>query len=273
MPDSAPRCAVLGDPIDHSLSPVLHRAGYEALRLDFEYDAVRVPSGGLAGFVAGLGPEWRGLSVTAPLKREALDLADEVSQTARLAGAVNTLLRTESGWLGDNTDVPGAVEAIRERSTGPSHRATIVGGGATAASVGLALAGLGIEQITLLVREPANAEAAAAAIRRHPARPGVDVRRLDQAPGARDVVVSTIPAAAQTPDLVARLLPVSVVFDVIYHPWPTPLAEAATAAGVVVVSGLDLLVHQAVLQFEMFTGHDAPLAPMREAGEQALGAR
>ncbi|MFC5730096.1 MULTISPECIES: shikimate dehydrogenase [Nocardioides] len=273
MPDSARRCAVLGDPIDHSLSPVLHRAGYEALRLDFEYDAVRVPSGELAGFVAGLGPEWRGLSVTAPLKREALDLADEVSETARLAGAVNTLVRTESGWLGENTDVPGAVAAIRERFGTVSEAATIIGGGATAASVGLALAELGIEQITLLVRDPANAAAAAAAIRRHPAGPGVEVVRLDQAAPAEGVLVSTVPATAQTPDLVARLLPVDVVFDVTYHPWPTPLVEAAAAEGVPVVSGLDLLVHQAVLQFGIFTGHDAPLAAMREAGERALAAR
>ncbi|MCR1783061.1 shikimate dehydrogenase [Nocardioides carbamazepini] len=267
------RCAVVGDPVAHSLSPTLHRAGYAALGIAAAYDAVRVPSGELAGFVAGLGPQWRGLSVTAPLKREALALADEVSEVARLAGGANTLVRTVDGWFADNTDVPGAVAAIRERFAGPSHLATILGGGATAASVGLALADLGIGRIVVAARNPDKATEAVEAIRRHPARPDVVVLPLDEVGGTGGVLVSTIPAAAQTPDLVARVQSVDVVFEVTYNEWPTPLVAAALRAGATVVSGLDLLVHQAVLQFGMFTGQDGPLDAMRSAGEAALASR
>ncbi len=270
------RCAVLGDPVAHSLSPTLHRAGYAALGLDATYDAVRVPAGELAGFVAGLGAEWRGLSVTAPLKREALALADEVTDLAVLAGGANTLVRTGSGWLADNTDVPGAVAAIRERHAGALTVATVLGGGATAASVGLALADLGIAQITVAARNPANAAEAVAAVERHPSAPRVVVVPLDEVGATGDaggVLVSTVPAAAQTDDLVARVLPAAVVFEVTYNEWPTPLVAAALSSGATVVSGMDLLVHQAVLQFGMFTGHDGPLDAMRSAGEAALAAR
>lgn len=273
-PPSRPRCAVLGDPVEHSLSPVLHKAGYDALGLSFDYDAVRVPAGELTDFVDSLGPEWRGLSVTAPLKREALARADEVTDLARMAGAANTLVRTASGWSADNTDIPGAVAAITERCDSPNGRATILGGGATAASVGLALAELGVGQITLAVRDLRNAADAVAAIGRHPARPDVAVIGLDQVSGADDgILVSTIPAAAQSGSLVDRAFPANVLFEVTYNHWPTPLVEAAVANGVAVVSGLDLLVHQAVLQFTMFTGHNGPLDVMRAAGERALAER
>lgn len=267
------RCAVLGDPVAHSLSPTLHRAGYAALGIDATYDAVRVPAGELAGFVAGLGPEWRGLSVTAPLKREALALADEVSDLARLAGGANTLVRTPAGWFADNTDVPGAVAAIRERFTGPLASATILGGGATAASVGLALADLGITTITLAARNPANAAEAVAAVEAHASAPRIAVVSLDEVRTTGGVLVSTIPAGAQTDALVGRVLPADVVFEVTYDRWPTPLVTAALATGATVVSGLDLLVHQAVLQFGLFTGQDGPLDAMRSAGEAALAAR
>ena len=264
-------CAVLGDPIAHSLSPALHRAAYAATGLDWEYDALRVPLGGLAGFVAGLGADWRGLSLTMPLKREALALAAEVGPWARIAGAANTLVRTERGWAADNTDVPGAVAALRERTTDRLVTATVLGGGATAASTALALCELGVGSLTLLVRSPARAADTLAAIDAHPSRPAVRIGSLDSGEVVGDVVVSTVPAAAQTPDLVARCGGVPVVFDVVYDPWPTPLA--ASASGRVLVGGLDLLVHQAALQFELFTGRSAPLAVMRSAGEAALEAR
>lgn len=268
-----PRFGVVGDPVEHSLSPALHRAGYAALGIDATYDAVRVPAGDLAGFVAGLDETWGGLSVTAPLKREALALAGEVSERARLAGGANTLVRTARGWFADNTDVPGALAAVRERFGDELHRATILGGGATAASIGLAVAELGTGTITVAARSPANAAEAVAAIRRHPSAPEVVVVGLDAVRSTGGLVVSTIPAAAQTPDLLARVLPAEVVFEATYNQWPTPLVEAAEGGGARVVSGLDLLVHQAVLQFAQFTGQDGPLDAMRAAGEAALAAR
>jgi shikimate dehydrogenase len=278
----AMRCAVLGDPIAHSLSPVLHRAGYAAAGLAWEYDAVRIAQDGLAAFLDGLDGDWRGLSLTMPHKRTALGLTDPsigvVSDRARLAGAANTLV-LENGRvvLADNTDLPGAVAAVRERYDGPVTAGTVLGGGATAASTGLALCELGARSVTLMVRSPERAGEAAAAIARHPSRPQVQIGSLADDPIVGEVVVSTIPAGAQDAALVARCGSAPVVFEVLYDPWPTPLAASVTAtssaSGRVLVGGLDLLVHQAVLQFELFTGVEGPLSAMRAAGEAALAAR
>ena len=264
------KCAVLGDPVAHSLSPTLHRAGYDVLGLDWTYDAVRVPAGGLAAHLAGLDDRWRGLSLTMPLKREVLALADRVTDRAALAGAVNTVVLVDGEVHGDNTDLPGALAAVRERWDGPVTTVTILGAGATAASTGLALCEAGAREVRLLARSPERAAETAAAIARHASGPRVEVGALDDVP-AGEVLVSTLPAAAQTPDLVARCAQVPVVFEVVYDPWPTPLA--ASAGDRVLVSGLDLLAHQAALQFEIFTGSPAPLAAMREAAESVLAAR
>lgn len=266
---------MLGDPVAHSLSPALHRAGYAAVGVEWAYDAHRVASGGLEAFLADLGPEWRGLSLTMPLKREVLPLVDDLTDRARLAGAANTLLLQDDGTrLGDNTDLPGAAAAIRERTSAPLRSAAILGGGATATSVGLALADLGVRTIELVVRDAARAAVTVDALRAHPGE--VDVRTTSLASPtaiAADVVVSTIPAAAQDDGLVARCAAAPVVFEVLYDPWPTPLAAAALASGRTLVTGLDLLVHQAALQFELFTGLAAPVDAMREAGERALAAQ
>jgi len=267
------RCAVLGDPIAHSLSPVLHRAGYAALGIaDADYDAIRVGDEELEGFLDGLADDWRGLSLTMPLKRRALELAPTVTGRARLAGGANTLL-LEHGRpvLADNTDLPGAVAAIRERYDGPVTAGTVLGGGATAASTGLALCELGARRVRLLARSADRAAGAAAAIAAHPSAPAVEVGTLADGEIDGQVVVSTIPADAQDAGLVARCAGVSVVFEALYNPWPTPLAAAAGDRPL--VSGLDLLVHQAVLQFEMFTGVAAPLVAMRDAGTAELAAR
>ena len=264
------RCAVLGDPVAHSLSPVLHRAGYAVVGLDWTYDAIAVPSGGLPALLATTDRDWRGLSLTMPLKREAMALADEVSQRAVLAGAANTLVLGGGRVSADNTDLPGAAAALRERYDGPVRSATILGAGATAASTGLALCDLGATTVTVLARSPERARETLEAIARHPSAPDVRLGSLEDAPTG-DVLVSTVPAAAQTPDLVARCAAVPVVFEVLYDPWPTPLASAAHDR--VLVSGLDLLLHQAGLQFTIFTGLPAPLAQMRAAGEAVLDAR
>lgn len=267
---------MLGDPIAHSLSPVLHRAAYAELGLDWTYDAHRVPAGGLASFVAGLDDTWRGLSLTMPLKREALGLVDRLTDRARLAGAVNTLVLEEDGTrVGDNTDLPGAAAAITERTSTPLVSAAVLGGGATATSTGLALADLGVTSIDLRVRDEARAAETVAALRAHPAAPAVRVGSLgaDLDGSGVDIVVSTIPAAAQTPELVERWVAVPVVFEALYDPWPTPLVASARATGRTVVSGLDLLVHQAALQVELFTGHPVAVDVLRAAGESALAER
>ena len=172
------RCAVLGDPVEHSLSPVLHRAAYDELGLaDWSYDAVRVPGGTLAGYLDGLDDSWRGLSLTMPLKRELLALADErgweCHPRVRAAGGANTLVRESTGWRADNTDLPGAATAVQERYAGPADRVLVVGGGATAASVGLALCDLGASRVQLLVRSAERAQETLTTIRGHDSAPEV----------------------------------------------------------------------------------------------------
>jgi shikimate dehydrogenase len=267
------RCAVLGDPIAHSLSPALHRAGYAATGLDWTYDAVRVADDGLEPFLAGLDAAWRGLSLTMPLKRRALALSARVSDRARLAGAANTLVIEDGAVvLADNTDLPGAVAAVRERYDGPVSTGTVLGGGATAASTGLALCELGATSVRLLARAPERAADTVAAIAAHPSGPHVEVLPLAGGEAVGEIVVSTVPAAAQDAGLVARCAATPVLFEVVYDPWPTPLA-ASVAGDRVLVGGLDLLVHQAAVQFELFTGRPGPLDAMREAGERELVSR
>jgi shikimate dehydrogenase len=269
---------VLGSPIDHSLSPVLHRAAYRELGLDWQYDAVDVTEDGLAGFLGGLGARWRGLSLTMPLKRAVLPLLDEMSETTLTAGAANTVLLDDGGRrLGHNTDVPGMRQALLEQGFSRVSSATVVGGGATATSAVLALAGLGLRDVTLRVREPGRARETVEAAGRLGAAPRVTVARLDEPldPAQQvDVVVSTVPAEAQAELAEPLAAQAGLVFDVIYDPWPTPLAIAAEAAGRTVVGGLDLLVHQATRQVELMTGlSPAPLETMRAAGQTALQAR
>ena len=274
------RCAVLGRPIAHSLSPVLHRAAYDALGLDWSNDADEVGAEGLEDFLAGLDDSWRGLSLTMPLKRRLMELvtpADEVDRWARLARAANTLVLGPRRVVA-NTDVPGAVDAIRSRVQDPVGRAVVLGGGATAASVLLALAELGCRRARVLAREPARAAEAVAAAARHPAGMQVETGPLDDihpgTSGDADLLVSTIPADAQGEALLRAVAGVPAVFDVLYDPWPTPLAGAALASGRILVTGLDLLVAQAALQVQLMTGaEDVPRTAMRAAGERALAAR
>ena len=280
------RCAVLGSPIAHSLSPVLHHAAYDELGLDWSYEAVRVTEDGLAAYLDSRDATWRGLSLTMPLKRAVVPLLDDLSERAAQAGAVNTVLFEDGRRHGHNTDVPGASAAVRERYDGPLRSAVVIGGGATAASLLLALADQGCARAVLAVRDPARAGETLAAVRRHPTPPSVSVVALggpgmrEEADGmadilaAPDLVASTIPAAAQD-DRVLRLAgPARVVFEVVYDPWPTPLADQARRTGKVLVGGLDLLVHQAALQVQLMTGTTtAPLAAMRAAGEAALADR
>jgi shikimate dehydrogenase len=271
------RAAVLGSPIAHSLSPVLHRAAYAALGLDgWRYDRFEVDEAALPGFVGGLDPaEWAGLSLTMPLKRAILPLLDEITPTAASVEAVNTVVLTDDGRRrGDNTDIPGMVAALRERGVADVPSAAVLGAGATASSALAALAQICCGEVTAYVRGPARA----AEMRQWGERLGVPVRTADWADAAKalgePLVVNTTPAGAADP--LAGAVPDSpgALFDVLYDPWPTPLAAAWSARRGAVVSGLDLLVHQAVLQVEQHTGRaPAPLAAMRAAGEAALAGR
>jgi shikimate dehydrogenase len=268
------RCAVLGSPIGHSLSPVLHHAAYDALGLAWRYDAVEVDVEGLPGFLKGLDDSWRGLSLTMPLKRAVVPLLDALSDRAEQTRAANTVVIDGRWRVGHNTDVVGASNAVRERYDGPVDRAVVVGGGATAASTLLGLADLGCREVSIMVRNESRAAETVATAARHPAAPRVEVRRLGEPVPDADIVVSTVPASAQVDEVLALAECAGVVFDVVYDPWPTPFARLARETGRVLVAGLDLLVHQAVLQVELMTGvPEGPLDVMRAAGERALAER
>lgn len=266
---SARRCGVLGHPIAHSLSPIMHRAAYDWIGLDWSYDAYDVDEAGLAGFVAGLDESWRGLSLTMPLKRAVLPLLDEVSATAREAGAANTVILEAGRLSGDNTDVPGIVAALVERGVTRVRSATVLGGGATAESLLLALRRVGLASVMVQVREPARAEGLAA--RASAAGVHVTVGRLGDESPSVDVVASTVPAAAVAGSAGRLAAQGEAVFDTIYDPWPTPLAEQAANRGRTVVTGVDLLAHQAVLQLRSMTGHDVPVDVARNPALDAIG--
>ncbi|MGX1882121.1 shikimate dehydrogenase [Streptomyces sp. NPDC055287] len=272
---TARRAAVLGSPIAHSLSPVLHRAAYAELGLaHWSYDRFEVDEAGLPGFFAELDPSWAGLSLTMPLKRAVIPLLDEISDTAASVEAVNTVVLTEDGRrIGDNTDIPGMIAALHERGIEKVGSAAVLGAGATASSALAALSRLCTGAVTAYVRSSARADE----MRQWGERLGVDVRIADWSQAAEafeaPLVVATTPAG--TTDALAGAVPdrPGTLFDVLYEPWPTALAAAWSAHGGAVVGGLDLLVHQAVLQVQQMTGRaTAPLDVMRAAGERALAA-
>jgi len=245
------RCAVLGSPIGHSLSPALHRAAYTHLGLNWTYDRFEVGEQQLASFVSRLDASWRGLSLTMPLKVAVLELG-QVDQLARLAGAGNTLV-LEGGerWV-YNTDVGGLIWAVGQVTASPLPRVTILGAGATARAALIAATRLGAQGVTVVARTPARAEALRPLSDELGLR--LEIRPWSSEVPDADLVVSTVVSGAAdgVADAVAGSAP--LIVDAIYAPWPTVLATAAQRAGCTVVSGLDLLIGQALLQIELMTG-------------------
>jgi shikimate-5-dehydrogenase len=264
------KAAVLGKPVGHSLSPVLHYAAYRELGLSWTYERIEVDAAGLPILVAGLGPDWAGVSVTMPGKRAALEFASEATPRARAAGAANTLVHRSSGWLADCTDVDGVVGALCAAGgfdAPPGSTGLVLGAGGTAAATMVAFAQLGVARARLVVRDPARATETLAAAER--AGVGVDVvtwsgADFGELAGEASVLVSTVPPDAVA-EHAATLTRVPCVLDVIYHPWPTPLAEAVADRGGRIATGLDMLLHQAFGQVEHFTGLAAPREAMRDA--------
>lgn len=267
---------MLGSPIAHSLSPALHRAAYAELGLDWRYDPIDVDTVALPGFLAGLDERWVGLSLTMPLKQAVLPLCARLGPVAAAVGAANTVLwAPDRSRIGENTDVPGLVAALRAAGVGvPPGRVVVLGGGSTAASALAAVARLtGASVLTappapgrpgpsmrpveveVYLRNPRRAQELHAVAARVGA--AVTVRPWTEARDGlgAELVISTVPVAA-SPAL-AALVPErldGLLFDVVYHPWPTALAGAWLAAGGVAAGGLGLLIQQAALQVELMTG-------------------
>lgn len=266
--------AVLGSPVERSLSPVLHAAAYRALGLDgWTYDRIECDAERLPSLVDASPPHHLGYSVTMPGKFAALAHADSVSERARVVGSANTLVRRDGGWFADCTDVDGVVGALSAFGDLPAHpTAVILGVGGTARPVLAGLAAAGATRAVLASRRD-NAGPAAECGR----AVGLEISSLlltDAAlPGeiARaDLVVNTIPepGVREVTDLVAGA---RRLFDVLYDPWPTTAGAVAGARGVPVVGGDVMLLHQAFGQVELFTGRPAPRAEMSAALAEALG--
>ncbi len=264
---------MLGSPIGHSLSPVLHNAAYAELGLTWwHYQAIECDEAGLPALLDSCGPDWAGLSLTMPLKRTVLPLLDRVDPLASQVGCVNTVVFAAAQRLGYNTDVPGMVSALAERGADGAGPALIIGAGATACAALGALGQLGLESATVAVRDPART----ADLRLAADRLGVAITLVpltSAALGGARLVISTVPAGGAdflAEKVSAQLTAPSVVLDVVYHPWPTPMAVAAESAGAVLVSGFDLLLHQAAGQVTLMTDRPAPLEAMRRAGLAAI---
>lgn len=264
-----PVAAVIGSPVDHSRSPAIHTAAFRAAGLNWVYLAFDVAAPQVASAVGGAAAlGFRGLSVTMPLKTVIVEVLDELTDTARTLGAVNTVTFTAGRSVGDNTDGAGFLRAV-EAATGwqAGRQATaVIGAGGAARAVILALAGAGATSIAVINRDERRAEVAV--------RLGGSAGRIggpDDITGAALVVNATPVGMSGTPMAgeialdPSLLRPDQIIVDLVYHPMETPLLAAARARGASAVDGLGMLVHQAALQFELWTGLAAPIAQMSAA--------
>ncbi|GAA4147320.1 shikimate dehydrogenase [Leifsonia shinshuensis] len=255
---AARRLAVLGSPIGHSQSPALHRAAYDALGLDWSYEALDVSEAGLSAFIDGLGEEWRGLSLTMPLKKSVIPLLTDADRVAEQTGVANTVLLDGDDIRGFNTDVAGIVRALAAAGLESARYVHILGGGATAASALVAAAELGAERVDVHVRDLEKSvwlEPLA-----HQLGLMIRIRSFAQADRSLDVpevVISTLPGGATTAAIYTdSTRRTAVLLDVAYDPWPSALARSWQAVGGHVVSGLAMLAHQALLQVRIFVSGD-----------------
>lgn len=265
--------AVIGDPVSHSLSPAIHNAAFAALGLDWIYVALPVPRGRgseAVRAIADLG--LAGMNVTMPHKEAATGACDELTADAVALRSVNTVVRRPDGaLLGDSTDGPGFVAALAEAGVEvEGGRALVVGAGGAARAVVLALGRLGLS-LVVAARRPEEAERAAALA---PGGRGVAMDALELEVVRADLVVNATPLGmgGEAPAFRTELLvPGQIVADLVYSPLETPLLEAARRLGATPVDGLGMLVHQAALAFEAFTGREAPVSAMRAAATAAIG--
>ncbi len=253
------RFAVLGSPIDHSKSPAIHLAAYRVLGLNWEYGRAEVQKGLLRTFLAGLDSDWNGFSVTMPLKEEASRFADVLDDYARLTGATNTLYLDEFGkWHGYNTDVFGIVEAILGARIGQIKHALILGSGATATSAMVALSVLAPgAQVEVLARNK-KSRAELLSLGKKVGLKTKTAGGLRAASRVSNLTISTLPAGSidKQAEKLARAMfwkPKGALLDVAYHPWPSKLAAAWSVKGKRTISGLDMLIWQAVAQIRIFT--------------------
>ena len=267
---------VIGWPVDHSLSPVIHNAAFAALGLDWVYVALPVHPEHLSAALAGLGAlRFAGANVTMPHKTAVADLVDDLSDDARRLRAVNTIVSDGQLLHGENTDAPGFDRFLRrDAAFDPAGcSALIFGAGGAARACALALARGGATSLTVAAREPARVADLAAAVDGL----GTAVRAVafdEAADVGAELVVNATPLGAREELLpIPRIGPDVLVVDLLYQPVVTPLQTQARAAGALVFGGIGLLLHQAALSFESWTGQQPPLEVMSAAALAALADR
>lgn len=292
MSDPAPlaRAAVLGSPISHSKSPLLHTAAYRHLGVEISYTTIEVSDDGVTDFLSqqGQDPGWVGWSVTMPLKAAMVPHMTSISTRVKTLGVLNTVVITQEGdgrrsFHGENTDVDGIVTALKHEGITRDEPAAgtfaVLGAGGTSAAGLAAAAELGFAHAVIYARNQAKA-AATEHIAQRLSLP-LTVRPLssfgeDLRNGLLDVVVSTLPPlAADTlvPQLPAQHDSRPVLLDVAYDPWPSALARAWSERGWSVTSGLEMLLHQAVRQVELFTANTWNPAAVQNDADQFLMVR
>jgi shikimate dehydrogenase len=265
------KSAVLGSPISHSLSPVLHNAAYRALGLDHSYSAIETAESDLGEFLESVDANWLGVSLTMPLKEVAFEFAEKCDELASLTGAINTLV-FGTQIAAYNTDVLGIVDALAEAGSKQISTGVVFGSGATARSTLVALQSLGATEVNCVARNVSDVERMAKIAQEI----GVNFSHTSVSGSAwltADVVVNTTPMGAL--DELAREVysPAGLLLDVVYNPWPTQLAASWAVTGGTIVSGLTMLLHQAGHQVTLMTGKPAPIVQMREALNVELLAR
>lgn len=268
-------CAVIGNPVEHSLSPLMHNAAFEAAGLNYVYVAFRVED--VAGCLAGMRalPSFRGMSVTIPHKMAVMDYLDEIEPMARHVGCVNTIVNEGGKLIGLTTDGPGTLKAFADAGLSlDGKKVLFIGSGGAVRAVAFAIAGLTqAEQITILGRTPSRVAAIADDLKTKMTTnvmTGHLPQDLADAMATHDVVLQGTPLGMHphTDDTSVpkeRFRAEQVVFDMVYRPYRTRLIKEAEEAGCKTILGVEMLVNQAVLQFERWTGVNAPYQVMRDA--------
>ena len=255
------KLSVLGSPIGHSKSPDIHSAAYRVLGLDWDYERNEVRKGGLVSFMEGLTSDWLGLSITMPLKEEAFRFATSVDRAANATKAVNTLVRNETGWAGYNTDVFGIVQSVHQANLGELTKVLVIGSGATATSGVAAVSQLAPNAQLLVWARNKETRAELIAFAKQLGLKAKAVRRLKPAATVADLTIATLPSGALDGALeglnkFGGFKPRGAVLDVAYKPWPSSFASAWQANGRPIISGLEMLLWQAVAQIRIFTTGD-----------------
>ncbi len=273
-------CAVIGDPIEHTLSPIMHNAAFEALKLDYVFLAFKVKPAEVGNAIAGMRAlNIRGLNVTMPHKSTIMNFLDRIDLSAQIINSVNTILNKENTLFGFNTDGVGALKALRENGVEPKGRKVLLlGAGGAARAIAYTMAkeadelavlnrtGKQAQNLAKLLEKTANKKIVAGSL--SPSEIQHNIQDSDILINATSMGMK--PKADESPVSPKLLRRNLAVMDIVYNPLETKLAKDAKAAGAQVVSGVEMLIYQGAASFEIWTGKSAPVEVMRKAALEHL---